>query len=355
MLSLERRLRLATGLVIAAYVLVHFANHALGIASVEAMDRMRRLVAAWWHSPPGTVLLYGSLATHFVLALSSLYRRTTLRMPAWEACQLGFGLAIPLLLIAHVVGTRVAYDLLGHQIDYVRVLGVLWSDPWLVARQTLLVLVVWVHLCIGLHYWLRVRAWYPAVQPVLFVLAVLVPTLALAGFAAAGLALRPAIEHTGGPRKFFADLATMTEAERVMLANWSESLLWIYWLGLIGTLAARLKRTRAAEYRIHHSSGALIAAPLGRSILEAVRDAGLPHASICGGRARCTTCRVRIGQGLESLPAPSRLEAEALGDVLREQRLAGAGLALDQERALERDRAVHCVDQRRRCDVALRA
>jgi len=38
----------------------------------------------------------------------------------------------------------------------------------------------------------------------------------------------------------------------------------------------------------------------------------VPHASICGGRARCTTCRVRIAEGLQALAAPAALEAEAL-------------------------------------------
>ena len=85
MRGFERRLRLATGLVIAGFLTGHFLNHALGVVSIEAMDELRATLAAWWRSPAGTILLYGSLLTHFALALVSLYRRTTLRMPAWEA------------------------------------------------------------------------------------------------------------------------------------------------------------------------------------------------------------------------------------------------------------------------------
>ena len=57
----------------------------------------------FWRSPPGTFLLYGSLLTQFALALLSLYKRGTLKMPRWEAVQLLFGLLIPPLLAAHVV------------------------------------------------------------------------------------------------------------------------------------------------------------------------------------------------------------------------------------------------------------
>src|SRR5438105_14272848 len=112
----ERRLRLATGLIIACFVTGHFLNHSLGVVSIDAMDRLRAVLAAWWRSAPGTVLLYGSLLAHFALALVSLYRRTTLRMPLWEAAQLVLGLAIPPPIIAHIGGTRVHWFMLGHHI-----------------------------------------------------------------------------------------------------------------------------------------------------------------------------------------------------------------------------------------------
>src|SRR3954469_11306344 len=159
MRQLERRLRLATGLVIACFVVGHFLNHSLGVVSIDAMDRVRAVLAAWWRSPPGTVLLYGAFLTHFALALVSLYRRTTLRMPVWEAAQLVLGLAILPMLIAHIVGTRFYWVLLGHNINYERMIGVLWSDTTAAFRQSTLLLVVWTHFCFGIHYWLRLRRW----------------------------------------------------------------------------------------------------------------------------------------------------------------------------------------------------
>src|SRR5574341_1241939 len=166
-----RILRLVTGLVVASFVIGHFANHSLGVVSIEAMDRLRTLIEAWWRSPAGTFLLYGSLLTHFALALTSLYRRTTLRMPAWEATQLVLGLAIPPLLIAHIVGTRLTWTLLGHNIAYERMVGLLWSTQWSAIRQSLLLLIVWAHLCAGLHFWLRLREWYRNAQPLAFAIA----------------------------------------------------------------------------------------------------------------------------------------------------------------------------------------
>jgi adenylate cyclase len=50
-------------------------------------------------------------------------------------------------------------------------------------------------------------------------------------------------------------------------------------------------------------------------VLETLRAHGTPHASVCGGRARCTTCRIRVLSGLDMLPAPAGLEAAALARI----------------------------------------
>ena len=52
--------------------------------------------------------------------------------------------------------------------------------------------------------------------------------------------------------------------------------------------------------------------------------AGIPHASTCGGRARCTLCRVRVHSGMP-LPAPAEVErrvSERLGVDSQSVRLA---------------------------------
>jgi adenylate cyclase len=237
-------------------------------------------------------------------------------MPVWEAAQLVLGLAVPPLLIAHVVGTRFSWLLLGHSVGYERMVGMLWSDGWSALRQSLLLLIVWTHFCFGIHYWLRLQRWYAGGQPFFFAAALLIPTMALAGFAAAGNEMWPAIERVGGIQKYNLDLAGMTSADRARMQAWRAGLELGFWALLAATLLARWLRTQlGGTYQLRHASGRVITAPIGRSILEAVRDAGLPHASVCGGRARCTTCRVRISEGLAALAAPERHEALALARI----------------------------------------
>ena len=101
-----QRLRLASGLVLAAFVVSHLANHALGIVSVQAMEAVQDWRTALWRSLPGTALLIAAFATHLVLTLSKFIRRRAWRMPRWEAAQLVLGLCIPALLFPHIAATR---------------------------------------------------------------------------------------------------------------------------------------------------------------------------------------------------------------------------------------------------------
>jgi adenylate cyclase len=55
--------------------------------------------------------------------------------------------------------------------------------------------------------------------------------------------------------------------------------------------------------------------PRGLSILETSLRFNIPHASVCGGRARCSTCRVRVVSDRGALPRPSGREAFVLARV----------------------------------------
>lgn len=48
----------------------------------------------------------------------------------------------------------------------------------------------------------------------------------------------------------------------------------------------------------------------GEAILKTSLRAGIPHAHACGGKARCSTCRVRIEQGLEHCGPRNKKERE---------------------------------------------
>ncbi|MGB6731752.1 MAG: adenylate/guanylate cyclase domain-containing protein, partial [Xanthobacteraceae bacterium] len=66
---------------------------------------------------------------------------------------------------------------------------------------------------------------------------------------------------------------------------------------------------------LSHANGRRVPILPGATVLETLRAHGIAHASVCGGRARCTTCRVLVTKGLDRLPAPAGQEARALSRV----------------------------------------
>jgi len=312
-----RRLRLATGLVLFAYVATHLANHALGLMSLAAMDIGRKWFLLLWRNPIGTGALYGSLLIHFGLALWALYLRRSLRMPALEALQLVLGLSILPLLTIHAVGTRLGFEWFGFNDTYTPVLLNLWKQRTdLGMRQAWLLTIVWTHGCIGLHLWLRLKPWFSRFAPWLAALAVLVPVLALLGFADGGREVLRFADKSGWVELAIATAHAPKSAERALLERTAEAILLVFAASLVLTLLARLLRqareNRGSVVRVRYPDGRIVISPLGYSVLEMSRSAGIPHASVCGGRGRCSTCRVRILEGLQLLPVASAEEVVVL-------------------------------------------
>jgi adenylate cyclase len=308
------RLRLASGLVLMTFVATHLLNHTLGIVSLAAMQHGRELFVALWRSWPGTVLLYGALLGHALLAVHKLYRRRSLSLPAWEWTQIGLGLLIPVWLAAHVAGSRILHVAAGQQDDYVYMLDVLWPDGAL--RQTALVLVTWLHGCIGIHFWLRLRPWYRRASPWLLAVAVLLPVLALIGFVNGGREVQSLADADPAWLRARAEQGRwLAPAEReAFVGRVERTALTAFATLLVAVAIARAVRGRRGRrsVRLTYPDGTSVALGSGMSVLEASRSAGVPHAAVCGGRGRCSTCRVRVTRGGEDLAPPAADEAKVL-------------------------------------------
>src|SRR3954452_14756444 len=219
---MSRTLRLASGLVMLAYVAMHLLNHAAGLISVAAMGWVLRGVAGFWSLPPMRWLLYGGFAVHYGLALSALWQRRTLRLRPAEWAQLVLGFSIPLLLVRHVVATRVGQDFFGTDIgNYPYLLWVFFVQaPEIGLQQQLVLFVACVHAMLGLHFWLRMRRWYQPLQGIALVIAVLVPLLAWLGILRGGREIAVAARTPGWSAAAStgaapADAATAAALDRV--------------------------------------------------------------------------------------------------------------------------------------------
>jgi adenylate cyclase len=304
----RRDLRLGSGLILFAYVAAHFVNHALGLISVAVAERGLRVAVAVWHNPLGTALLYGAACIHITLAFVALYEHRTLRIPPLEFIRIALGFGIPTLLIAHIVTTRLAFELQGAQADYAHVVWMLWHSNR-EGRQMALLVPGWLHGCLGLNFAFGQRAWFQRLRLLLFGVALLVPILATLGFLEM---LKEVSTRAGDP----AWLGANVSAQMGKLAWVSDLLLGLYIALIVAVFVARMVRRTIEGFRGALVSitypGHIVRVPRGWSVLEASRSHHIPHLSTCGGRARCSTCRVRIVTGADQCPPPARDELDTL-------------------------------------------
>jgi adenylate cyclase len=302
--DLLQRLRLISGLILFLFALTHFLNTAVGLVSLEQMDQLDRWRTVVTRSLPGSIVLGAALVIHIVLALYKVATRNTFRLPWWELVQIGLGLLIPFLLFPHIVNTRVANTFFNVEDNYLYELARLW--PANAILQSTLLVIVWIHGCLGIHFWLRLYTPYRAFQPVLLFLAFTIPLASLAGFMVSGRAVSALIENKAAFDRVKELTRWPNAADNALLADY-RFYVRIGFLGVLGLIAAVfagryfswIARPKVA---ISYAGGTTVNVPIGPTLLEISRLNNIPHASVCGGRARCSTCRVRIEEGGENLP-----------------------------------------------------
>ncbi|UQR65178.1 adenylate/guanylate cyclase domain-containing protein [Bradyrhizobium sp. C-145] len=312
-----RQVRLICGIILFSYVVSHFLNHALGNISVDAMEAGVYYHTLFWQFLPVAIVFYTAALTHMGLGLYALYQRRQFRWRTIEPLQLVLGLSIPALVMAHVIGVRLGQTLYGHQKLYPQELYLFFvASPGRLWQMTILLLVAWVHGCIGIFFWLRLKLFFTRAAPYLLAAAVLIPTLSLLGIYQGGRSI--AVESDDG--EWRTHNLTRRQVGTVAEGNTLDHItggLTVGYFGLLGlALAARgvraLRERRGGMIALSYGNGKTVRVPKGLSVLEASLRHNVPHASVCGGRARCSTCRIRIIGDHGALPEPSQREAFVL-------------------------------------------
>ena len=280
-------LRLTSALIMLSFVICHLTAHSLLLISFERAEAVLKILMYPWRTWAGTALLVSAALVHYANALWSIYLRRSLRLSRWEWGQLSFGLCIPVLLMFHVVSTRIAESVLDVNSFYSTVLIVQWlMFPWLGLVQIAAVLTVWTHACIGIHFWWRTKPWYPVWRPYLFGFALLLPALALAGYVTAG---NQVLREAKAPDYVQSSLddSNLTDKTFAAIGRIAEIGLGLH-LALVA-LPFAARGVRSWHYRRHrppmlaHPGGRTVAILAGASVLETLRENGIPHASVCGG------------------------------------------------------------------------
>ena len=323
--SFRLQAMITTGLVMFVFITMHLANLALGLISVQVMEDWRFALSGIWTSfLPLNVLLQLSLVSHFFLALWSLYLRNTLRVPMYDMVQMVAGVLIVPLLASHLFGVMAVKEL-GLEPTYALVLSQFWVvSPFDGLKQVLMLVVAWIHGAIGVYTWLQARDGSQRIMRFFYPFVVALPILAMLGYVEAGRQIIPVEEggmgvtlsphpNAAGATVDTAEIPTIVQSARDSASNVARGSLALVALALLARWL-RLRSQQRGSIRITYSGNrpASFEAEAGLSLLEQAQAHNLPHASVCRGRGRCGTCRVRVLSGADTLPPPSEAEAKVL-------------------------------------------
>lgn len=313
-----RRVRLISGLILFFYVSAHILPLILGNHSLALSEWTRPNLHAVWEAWIGQAILYGALSIHLGLGIFAIYKRRRWRgIRFGEALQLTTGLAIPILLALHVVSTRAAATLYGLDPTYPWILAIyLEYDTVAGWRQAAVLVVAWLHGCIGIYYWLRLKPLWPRLQIPLFSAALLWPALALTGFWKAGTEAAALTIDPGFVEMTLRTVGAPSREEIAFLYQIESAIIWGVVAAVLASMAARLVRRliekRRGVVHLRYDDGTEVRFNKGLTLLEASRECRYPHASVCGGRGRCSTCRVRVRSGADLLAPASDAEIKVL-------------------------------------------
>ena len=315
-----RNVRLASGLILMAFVVSHLVNLSLGLHSLATMESWRATLIGPWQSPAGRILLGGSALLHALLGLYALAARRSLSMSRTDWVQLALGVLTPPLLISHVLMTAVASEVAsGYEPSYGLVLAVYWSiAPAYAFLQLFAVMFVWVHAALGLHSWLVLKPVWRRIGGVVLPLLFVVPIAALLGFAESGKEVVDKLANEAEWRAEILDSAGRIDQVRAQLDTIRRWVLITYGclaLLAIGVFAGRILRDRMTRVRVEYDGGLVAQGRRGLSILELSRMNEIPHADVCSGRGRCGTCRVHVDSGADHLSPLNEFEAPTLARV----------------------------------------
>lgn len=316
------KLRLISGFILFVFVLGHFLNHAMGIVSLSAMDSGIKYTVEPWRTTLGTLIITLALGTHVLLAFWSIYSKRSFNIRRGEIVQICLGILIPIMLAAHVLSTRGGYEAFGLEEGYSYQLYSQWvAAPLYGFMNASALLVVWVHACLGWHYWMRVKPWYENVKTYAFAFALIVPLLAVTGIISGGFRVLRLSNSEKWVSGLLRNVSKEAQAYSDFIFGYEDmiqltvvgllfALLCVYSLRSLVTAYAGGEKLKYRDLSFNLQKELNLKS--NTSILDLLRQENIPHASVCGGKGRCSTCRVRIDHGQDKIAPPNSEEAKVL-------------------------------------------
>jgi len=322
-----RRSRTISGCILFFYVFTHLLNHSLGLISLDTMEQGRAIFLRFWRHDVLFYVLYGALSIHFLLGVYALARRRSFRMSRKEWIRNSCAVLIPFFLASHLSITLWGSRFLGLNDSYAfMIISTYIFDPFGYIILGLMLMLVWTHGSIGIIGLIEFREFYSKRRGLFQGLILGLPLIAYGGYIRASIELSEASQSNPITILELISNSNFTAEIGEKIVSLSDLLQFLVYPILLSLFVAfyfirNLLEKRFNSIQVQYTDGTNINVSRGSSLLEASHKAGRYHESVCGGRGRCTTCRVRVTSSLEELPRPNKIEQSVINRLNFDQSL----------------------------------
>lgn len=322
-----RRSRTISGCILFFYVFTHLLNHSLGLISIDTMEQGRAIFLRFWRHDVLFYVLYGALSIHFLLGVYALARRRSFRMSRKEWIRNSCAVLIPFFLASHLSVTLWGSRFLGLNDSYAfMIISTYIFDPFGYIILGLMLMLVWTHGSIGIIGLIEFREFYSKRRGLFQGLILGLPLIAYGGYIRASIELSEASQSNPITILELISNSNFTAEIGEKIVSLSDLLQFLVYPILLSLFVAfyfirNLLEKRFNSIQVQYTDGTNINVSRGSSLLEASHKAGRYHESVCGGRGRCTTCRVRVTSSLGELPKPNKIEQSVINRLNFDQSL----------------------------------
>ena len=322
-----RRSRTISGCILFFYVFTHLLNHSLGLISLDTMEQGRAIFLRFWRHDVLFYVLYGALSIHFLLGVYALARRRSFRMSRKEWIRNSCAVLIPFFLASHLSITLWGSRFLGLNDSYAfMIISTYIFDPFGYIILGLMLMLVWTHGSIGIIGLIEFREFYSKRRGLFQGLILGLPLIAYGGYIRASIELSEASQRNPITILELISNSNFTAEIGEKIVSLSDLLQFLVYPILLSLFVAfyfirNLLEKRFNSIQVQYTDGTNINVSRGSSLLEASHKAGRYHESVCGGRGRCTTCRVRVTSSLGELPKPNKIEQSVINRLNFDQSL----------------------------------
>ena len=330
--SLITKLRIVTGLILFVYVFMHLLNHSFNLISIQFADFVRKeYFSVIWQNRIGIFALYFSLLVHMFLGFYAIIIKKSLKLKKKDWVQIVFPVLALIMLLQHVAVSFIITKVFPGEETYELVFAAIHAAPDDYLSNTLLfsfmTIFIWFHGVIGIDSYLKHKATqnkkfsiYLRFLPIFIIFYWILPTASVLGFLV-GLKEMDfiiQIKALENIDKFlFSVLNKYIPSDAFPFVFQVQPLVMNYYpifiLSIIILISLSILKTKFyGTIEVKYPGNKSVFISKGTSILDASKIGNISHQAICGGRGRCTTCRIKIVSDKNKVNRPNVNEIKAI-------------------------------------------